>query len=55
MVTGYILLLKEKGTTWHWIKKCEKIVESYHGNMEIEINEDIFSVKTFLYISKIEN
>lgn len=34
------------------LKNVKKIVEFYHGDIEIEINEDIFSVKTFLYISE---
>lgn len=54
---GRIFLTTKKRKEQHGIglKNVKKIVESYHGNMEIEINEDIFSVKIFLYISKIEN
>ena len=37
------------------LKNVKKIVESYNGNMDIQTNGDIFSVKLILYMSKIEN
>ncbi len=52
-----VFLTTKKKKEQHGIglRNVRKIVESYHGNMEIEINEDIFSVKAFLYIARIEN
>ena len=36
------------------LKNVKKIVESYQGNMEIQTNGDIFSVKLILYMSEME-
>ena len=37
------------------LKNVKKIVESYQGDMDIEIAEDIFSVKTCLYMPETKN
>ena len=37
------------------LQNVKKIVESYNGNMNIQTEEDIFSVKLILYMSMIEN
>lgn len=37
------------------LKNVKKIIESHHGSMEIETNENIFCVRASIYISKIEN
>lgn len=52
-----ILLSTKEKKEQHGIglSNVKKIVESYNGKMDIQIQEDIFSVKLFLYISKIEN
>mgnify|MGYP000839305195 FL=1 len=35
------------------LKNVKKIVESYNGNMEIHMENDIFSVNIILYMSQI--
>lgn len=37
------------------LKNVKKIVKSHQGNMDIEIAEDIFSVKIYMYMSEMEN
>ncbi len=52
---GKVFLSTKKRKEQHGIglKNVKKIVESYHGSVEIETDKDIFSVKVYLYISKI--
>lgn len=52
-----ILLTTKRKKEQHGIglKNVKKIVELHNGSMDIQIQGDIFSVKVFLYMSKIEN
>ena len=52
-----IFLTTKKRKEQHGIglKNVKKIVETYNGNMNIQTEGDIFSVKLILYMSRIEN
>lgn len=52
-----IFLTTKKKKEQHGIglKNVKKIVESYNGNMDIQTEGGIFSVKVILYMSRIEN
>ena len=54
---GKIFFSTKKRKEQHGIglKNVKKIVESYQGDMDIEIAEDIFSVKTCLYMPETKN
>ena len=55
--SGRVFLTTKKRKEQHGIglQNVKKIVESYNGNMNIQTEEDIFSVKLILYMSRIEN
>ncbi len=52
-----ILLTTKRRKEQHGIglQNVKKIVESYNGNMDIQMSGNIFSVKLILYMSRIEN
>ena len=51
----FLTTKKRKGQHGIGLKNVKKIVESYNGNMNIQTEGDIFSIKLILYMSRIEN